>query len=75
MKDTESSSDGSGCFWAALFIVFLILKLTGAVDWSWWIVTLPIWFPIAIIAVFIAFIIISFLIAALFLLLFLVFDR
>ena len=25
------------------FVVFLILKLTGTVDWSWWIVTLPLW--------------------------------
>lgn len=26
-----------------LFIVFLILKLTGTVTWSWWIITLPLW--------------------------------
>jgi hypothetical protein len=26
-----------------LFVVFLVLKLTGTVDWSWWIVTLPLW--------------------------------
>jgi hypothetical protein len=26
-----------------LFIVFLILKLTHTVDWSWWIITLPLW--------------------------------
>ena len=24
-----------------LFFVFLILKLTGIIAWSWWIVTLP----------------------------------
>jgi hypothetical protein len=27
-----------------LFFIFLVLKLTGVVDWSWWIVTAPIWF-------------------------------
>ena len=26
-----------------LFIVFLCLKLTGTISWSWWIVTLPLW--------------------------------
>lgn len=26
-----------------LFIVFLILKLTGVITWSWWWVTCPLW--------------------------------
>jgi len=26
-----------------LFIVFLVLKLTGVIDWSWWWVTSPLW--------------------------------
>lgn len=26
-----------------VFLVFLVLKLTGAVGWSWWWVTLPLW--------------------------------
>lgn len=30
-----------------LFIVFLVLKLTGLIDWSWWWVTAPIWIPLA----------------------------
>jgi hypothetical protein len=30
-----------------LFIVFLILKLTGNIDWSWWWVTSPLWIPVA----------------------------
>ena len=24
-------------------LVFIILKLAGVIDWSWWLVTLPIW--------------------------------
>ncbi len=28
-----------------LFIVFLILKLCGTINWSWWWVTSPIWIP------------------------------
>ena len=31
-----------------LLIVFLILKLTHIIDWSWWWVTSPLWIPIAI---------------------------
>ena len=31
-----------------LFIVFLVLKLTGNIDWSWWWVTSPLWIPLAI---------------------------
>ncbi len=31
-----------------LFIVFLVLKLTGVIAWSWWWVTAPLWIPAAI---------------------------
>ena len=26
-----------------VFTVLLILKLVGAIDWTWWYITLPIW--------------------------------
>lgn len=26
-----------------LFVAFLVLKLTGHIDWSWWLVTAPLW--------------------------------
>ena len=32
-----------------LFIVFLILKLTNTINWSWWIVTLPLWIGFVIV--------------------------
>lgn len=35
-----------------LFIVFLVLKLTETIDWSWWWVTAPLWIPVAIVVVF-----------------------
>jgi hypothetical protein len=31
-----------------LFIVFLILKLTHTITWSWWWVTAPLWGDIAL---------------------------
>ena len=36
-----------------VFVVFLILKLTGTIAWSWWWVTAPLWVP-SIIGVVIA---------------------
>lgn len=32
-----------------LFIVFLVLKLTETIDWSWWWVTAPLWIPVALV--------------------------
>ena len=29
-----------------LFVVFLVLKLTGVISWSWWRVTAPLWISI-----------------------------
>ena len=31
-----------------LFFVFLVLKLIGKIDWSWWWVTAPLWIPLSI---------------------------
>ena len=42
----ESRSSGIG-IGMVLFIVFLVLKLTGTIDWSWWWVTSPLWIPFA----------------------------
>jgi hypothetical protein len=42
-----------------LFVIFLVLKLTGLITWSWWLVTLPLWGGIGFI------IIIAFIVSAL----------
>lgn len=34
-----------------LLIVFVVLKLTGNIDWSWWWVLSPLWIP-AVLALF-----------------------
>ena len=31
-----------------LFLVFLVLKLTGVITWSWWWVTAPLWAPVVL---------------------------
>lgn len=44
-----------------LFIVFLILKLTGVIDWPWLYITMPIWIPIGLsILIFLVIIIVYF---------------
>lgn len=37
-----------------VFIVFLVLKLTDNVDWSWWWVSSPMWMPVALFGVIVA---------------------
>lgn len=37
-----------------LGIAFVVLKLTGVIDWSWWYVTLPFWIGIALTFVILA---------------------
>ena len=43
----RNSSGGIGVCWI-LTIVFMVLKLTGYIDWSWWWVTCPVWGMIAV---------------------------
>lgn len=40
-------------FSSILFLVFLVLKLTNVIDWSWWWVTAPLWIPIIIFLCFV----------------------
>ena len=42
---TEAQSGGIG-FCGILTIVFIVLKLTGNIAWSWWWVLSPIWISI-----------------------------
>jgi len=40
--NSSSSSGGIG-FFGLLAIVFIALKLTGYIDWSWWWILAPLW--------------------------------
>lgn len=46
----ESSGGGIGCF-TVLGLIFIVLKLTGNIDWSWLWVLAPFWMPIALVIV------------------------
>lgn len=48
---SESNTSVRFSFEFVLFVVFLVLKLTGTIDWSWWWVTSPLWISLAIVAV------------------------
>ena len=40
---SKSVTSGGISFTTALFLVFLVLKLTNTITWSWWFVTMPLW--------------------------------
>ena len=46
MKPEQVRSVG---FTGLLFLVLLVLKLTGQIDWSWWWVTAPLWVAPAVV--------------------------
>ena len=43
MAKGVSAASNSGTLVGLTFLVFLVLKLTGVIDWSWWWVTSPLW--------------------------------
>lgn len=46
-EQTTSASGGAG-FFSLLCILFIGLKLTGYIGWSWWWVLSPIWLPLSV---------------------------
>ena len=54
MEETRNTSAtlGSVGFFDLLFLVFLVLKLTNVITWSWWWVTAPLWAPICAVIAF-----------------------
>ena len=52
-KMSDIKSEGGIGFFGLLTIVFIILKLTGYINWSWWWVLSPVLIPIAFILILI----------------------
>lgn len=52
MSGTSSKSFVSIGPMFALFLVFLTLKLTGYIAWSWWWVAAPLWISFSIVLLF-----------------------
>ncbi|MEU3452124.1 hypothetical protein ABZ671_00575 [Micromonospora sp. NPDC006766] len=51
---SNSSAGGSLGFAGALTIAFIVLKLTGVIGWSWWLVLAPIWISAGLAALIVA---------------------
>ena len=54
MSKTSGAVGGGLTFLEVLFLIFLVLKLTGkkvVASWSWWWVTAPLWGGLAIVFV------------------------
>ena len=49
MSNNSSSSSGGVGFFGLMFLIFMTLKLTNYIDWSWWWVTAPLWGGFALI--------------------------
>lgn len=48
---TKTTSSGGIGFFGLLTILFIGLKLTGYIAWSWWWVLAPLWVPLSILLV------------------------
>jgi hypothetical protein len=48
MSESKTTSGGIGLT-GMVFCIFLVMKLTGYIDWSWWWVTAPLWLPLTLI--------------------------
>jgi len=51
MSETSSSSSGGIGFGGLLTVVFIALKLTGYITWSWWWVLSPLWIGLALVII------------------------
>jgi hypothetical protein len=52
-KETSSAQSGGIGVAGLLGVVFVVLKLTGFIDWSWWWVTAPFWGGFALVLAFV----------------------
>lgn len=52
MSKSNGSSGGIGVV-GLLGVVFVVLKLCGVINWSWWWVTCPFWGGLALVLAFI----------------------
>ena len=52
MDKKEKVSTGGCGISTILLVVFIVLKLTGLIDWSWWWVLAPLWIPVILLLIF-----------------------
>ena len=45
---SSSNSSGGIGFFGVLQIVFIVLKLCKVIEWSWWVVLIPLWIELVL---------------------------
>lgn len=58
MATNTQTNNGIGCF-TVLGMIFIVLKLTGNIEWSWLWVLAPFWIPVALVIVILGFAIVA----------------
>lgn len=49
MNNVQTTSSSGISLGGLLLVIFVVLKLTGNIAWSWWWVLSPLWIPFAIV--------------------------
>lgn len=50
-EETKTVYKNSFPFFSIMFLILMTLKLTNVITWSWWLVTAPLWGPLAAILI------------------------
>lgn len=54
-KENQNMTVVGAPFFSLLTLLFIGLKLTNYIDWSWWWVLAPLWMPLTLVLVFLLF--------------------
>lgn len=50
MEDNKNRNTGGITFMGGLQLALIILKLCDVIKWSWWLVLLPLWIELGVVA-------------------------
>ena len=50
-KNSSSTTSGGTGFFGLLQVAFIVLKLCKVINWSWWLVLLPLWIELGLVAI------------------------
>lgn len=50
---SKNKSGGLGIT-SVLLIIFIVLKLVGVINWSWWVVLIPLWINLSVVIICLA---------------------
>ena len=53
MNNNNNTSYAGLSFLDVLLVVFIALKIAKVIDWSWWLVLLPLWIQIGLVIIII----------------------